>query len=129
MGVRFTVAVQDMRSPQNPGSQATIRKPVGVELPLPKNGVCYGAGDIYEHYVPMEHALVDPALRRAWYYLEGNLFGMRTPRPEAESYARPCQESGDAHIGSPFATFLAAWRRRPTGMSGSWMAKACSSTL
>lgn len=110
-GVRFCVTIRDLRSPRNPGPQGTIRMPVGVELPLPKTGVCYGTEDIYEHYAPMEHALDDPALRRSWYYLEGELFGMRTPRPEAASHARPYQESGDAHIGSPFAAFSADSKR------------------
>lgn len=104
-GVRFTLTIQDLRSPQNPGPQGVIRMPVGVELPLSKNAVCYGTEDIYEHYKPMLHATTDPALRRAWYYLEGELFGMRMAGPASDSLERPYQESGDVHIGSPLAAF------------------------
>lgn len=104
-GVRFTLTINDLRPPSTPGTQGVIRLPVGVELPLPAAGWCYGTAEMFESYRQLEHRLDDPALQRAWYYLEGELFGMRAPRPEAESYARPALAGDALHAGSPLAAF------------------------
>ncbi len=110
-GVRFTVTVRDLRTAQTPGTQGVIRMPVGVEIPLPQAGRCYGTQEMYETYAPITHDLADPAMRRSWYYLEAELFGMRSPRPEADSLERPIFDADAVHVGTPLAAFSEDSRR------------------
>ncbi len=115
-GTRFSLTIRDLRNERDGSPQHTLRLGVGIELPLPPRAVCYGTEEIFEHYKPMLYRVDDPEMRRAWYYLEGELFGMRLPRPEAVSWDRPYQHCGDAHMGSPLAAF--------SGDSNLWWAVA-----
>ena len=50
--------------------------PIGIELPLAAEARVYGTAEMFNECRQLDFCLADPALPRAWYYLEAELFGV-----------------------------------------------------
>jgi hypothetical protein len=105
VGTRFTVKVTDLREAGSPGTQNTIRMPVGIEIPMPAHARIFGTEEAYEGAGVVVGGLEDSSIPKSWYYLEPLLFGLRQERPEAESFKQPARNGSDLRVGAPIAAF------------------------
>ena len=102
-GMQFTITLEDRRDPQQRHPQNIVRLPVGIELPLTPSTKVFGTKEMYYEHARIHTELRDPHLPRRWYYLEGELFGLRTTSPMLEPSAQPGRSSTEIHTGAPLA--------------------------
>ena len=101
-GVAITIRIGDSRNPERTYPQRVIRMQVGIELPLQPQARVYGTAEMFNDCRQLAYDLRDPALPRAWYYLEGELFGGYAPRPDVTETVDPGRPADPIHAGSPF---------------------------
>jgi len=101
-GLAITIRLHDLRDPAQLSPQHIIRLPVGIELPLHAQAQLYGTAELYTDCRQLNYRLDDPALPRAWYYLEAELFGGYAPRPGVAETSDPGRPTDPIHAGAPF---------------------------
>ncbi len=101
-GLLVTISITDLRDPGKAYPQNIIRMPVGIELPLQPQARIYGTAEMFNDCRQLAYDLRDPALPRAWYYLESELFGGYTTRPGVTENADPGRPADPIHAGAPF---------------------------
>ena len=113
-GIEWTITIQDLRAPSRLLPQQIIRMPVGIRCPLPADARAYGCVEMFGHSPDpalttahqLESDVRNPEFPAEWYYLESELFGMRSDSPARPFVKDPAHLKESIHVGAP----VAAWR-------------------